>query len=207
MEYLGLIGTVTLIHLIAVMSPGPDFLVVMKHSLTYNRKVAVYTALGIGTGIMVHVMYSFVGLALIIKNSPLLFNIVKYLGVAYLTYLGVSSILSKSRSLPSVDRKKDKILPSNLKSFWIGFLTNVLNPKATLFFLSLFTLVIDQETPKTIMVIISAIMVINTALWFVFLAYIITIHSVRQRFSAFEKWFNLIFGILLILVAINIAFG
>jgi RhtB (resistance to homoserine/threonine) family protein len=207
MEYLGLIGSVTLIHLLAVMSPGPDFLIVMKHSIGYNRRVAIWTAIGIGTGIMVHVMYSFVGLALLISKSPVLFNIIKYAGAIYLLYLGLSSLRQGAGTLGKVNKLASSSIPSDLKSFRIGFLTNVLNPKATLFFLSLFTLVIDQSTPNSIMVLISAIMVINTTLWFVLLAYLITIDKIRLRFNSYEKWFNMGFGILLIIVSLQIALG
>lgn len=207
MEYLSLIGSVTLIHLLAVMSPGPDFLIVMKHSIGFNRRVAIWTAVGIGTGIMVHVFYSFVGLALLISNSPFLFNLIKYAGALYLLYLGVSSLIHGEGSLVKVNTTATQSLPSDLKSFKIGFLTNVLNPKATLFFLSLFTLVIDHSTPRGIMLIISAIMVVNTTLWFVLLAYLITIDKLRSSFNTYEKWFNIGFGILLILVSLKIAFG
>lgn len=207
MEYLGLIGTVTLIHLVAVMSPGPDFLIVMKHAIGYDRNTAVWTALGIGTGIMIHVMYSFVGLALIIRNSELLFNIIKYAGVAYLLYLGVSSLIAHSSAISGMGVNKIKSTPSALKAFRIGFLTNVLNPKATLFFLSLFTLVIGQDTPKSIMGVLGLIMVINTALWFILLGYLITIPAIQRRFEAYEKGFTILFGILLIAVAVQIAFS
>jgi RhtB (resistance to homoserine/threonine) family protein len=205
MEYLGLIGTVTLIHLLAVMSPGPDFLVVMKHAIGYDRRTGVWTALGIGTGIMVHVLYSFVGLALLIKNSPFLFNLIRYAGVVYLLYLAYHSFRSVGSAIAGMSVKSEKKLPSPAKSFRIGFLTNVLNPKATLFFLSLFTLVIDQSTPGLIMLIVSAIMVVNTALWFILLSYLITIPPVRRRFEVYERWFNILFGVLLVAVAIQIA--
>lgn len=207
MEYLSLIGSVTLIHLLAVMSPGPDFLIVMKHSIGYNRQVAIWTAIGIGTGIMVHVMYSFVGLAFLISQSQILFNLIKYAGAAYLLYLGISSLRQGAGTLGKVNRLANQSLPSPLKAFRIGFLTNVLNPKATLFFLSLFTLVIDQSTPTEIMVLISAIMVINTTLWFILLAYLITVDRIQSRFNNYEKWFNMGFGILLILVSFQIVLG
>lgn len=207
MEFITLIGSVTLIHLLAVMSPGPDFLIIMKHALSYDRKVSIWTALGIGTGILIHVLYSFIGLGLIISNSPLLFNIIKYAGALYLLYLGVSSIRSSPLVLKDENEDIQESMPGPLKSFRIGFLTNVLNPKATLFFLSLFTLVIGTNTPTPILIVLSMIMVINTALWFMLLSYIITIKKIREKLNAYQKYFNVFFGILLILVALKIALG
>lgn len=98
MENLALIGTVTLVHLLAVMSPGPDFIMVMKNALTYSRKAGIWTAIGIATGISVHVFYSLAGLAFIIAQSILLFNTFKLLGAAYLIYLGIKSFLRESAS-------------------------------------------------------------------------------------------------------------
>ena len=71
MEYLALIGTVTLIHLLAVISPGPDFIVAVKNSLSYSRKTGIWTAVGFALGISVHILYCVAGLALIISQSIL----------------------------------------------------------------------------------------------------------------------------------------
>jgi threonine/homoserine/homoserine lactone efflux protein len=87
MNYLPLFGSVLIIHLMAVMSPGPDFIMALRNSLTYSRKTGIYTAIGFGFGIGVHVLYCVFGLALIISTSTIAFNIIKYLGVAYLGYI------------------------------------------------------------------------------------------------------------------------
>lgn len=89
MEYLALIGTVTLIHLLGVISPGPDFIICARNSLTYSRKTGIWTAVGFGLGISVHILYCLAGLALIISQSILLFNFIKYLGASYLVYIGI----------------------------------------------------------------------------------------------------------------------
>ena len=109
MEYLALIGTVTIIHLLAVISPGPDFIMACRNSLTYSRKTGIYTAVGFGIGIAVHIFYSLAGLALIISKSILLFNTIKFLGAGYLIYIGLKSVLSKSSKieLGEHDKKED----------------------------------------------------------------------------------------------------
>jgi RhtB (resistance to homoserine/threonine) family protein len=205
-EHAILIGSVTLIHLLAVMSPGPDFVVVMKQSLSYSRKTGIWTSVGVGTGIMVHILYCVLGLGLVIANSSFIYDIIKYAGAAYLLYLGVQSILAKVKDVQFEKEMDRQEIPSAFKSFQIGFLTNVLNPKATLFFLSLFTLVIAPDTPTLIMIILSIILVVNTMLWFILLSYIITIEKIRTLFNKFQYHFNLVFGILLILVAVKVAF-
>ncbi|MBP7847928.1 LysE family translocator, partial [Patescibacteria group bacterium] len=158
---LTLIRTVTLIHLLAVISPGPDFVVAVKNSLTYGRKTGIWTAIGIGLGIGVHLIYCMAGLALLISQSILLFSIIKFIGAGYLIYIGVSSILAKSSKIEVVaDELKPAMSP--MQAVWNGFLTNVLNPKATMFFLSLFTLVISPDTSISLMILLGVIMIVNT---------------------------------------------
>lgn len=99
MEYLPLILSVTAIHLLAVVSPGPDFIVAIKNALTYSRKTGFFTALGFALGISVHLLYCVFGLAILISQSLLLFSIIKFLGAGYLIYIGVLSFLAKGSKI------------------------------------------------------------------------------------------------------------
>lgn len=204
MEYLGLIGTVTIIHLLAVISPGPDFIVAVKNSLSYSRKTGIRTAVGFGAGIAVHIFYCLAGIAVIISKSIIVFSIIKFLGAGYLVYIGIRSLFSKSSKIKLGEhQKKEDISP--LAAIKIGFLTNVLNPKATLLFLSLFTLVISPETPKVIMGIMGGIMIINTILWFSLVAIFLSQRKIRSAFERFQGIFNKTLGGLLILLGIKVA--
>lgn len=205
---LELIGSVALIHLLAVISPGPDFLILVRNSLSYGRKAGIWTALGIGCGIIIHILYSFIGLGLLISQSEFLYNLIRYLGAAYLIYLGYGAFFSKGHDMEfEKGMDTDKYIISRLKAFRIGFLTNVLNPKATLFFLSLFTIVIKPDVDKMVFGIISVILVVDTTLWFILLSYLITYKKVRIIFNKRQVLFNRFFGILLILMSIKIIIG
>lgn len=205
MEYLPLFGSVLLIHLMAVMSPGPDFIMALRNSLTYSRRTGIYTAVGFGLGIGVHVVYCVFGLALLISTSEIAFNIIKFLGVAYLAYIGVMSIVSKSSTI-DVGTANHLADISALKAIRIGFLTNVLNPKATLFFLSLFTFVIGPNVPSSVSWVLGIMMMINTTIWFSLVAIFFTQARIRNLFNSYQKGFNTVFGILLIAIAIKIVF-
>lgn len=205
MSYLSLFGSVLIIHLMAVMSPGPDFIMALRNALTYSRKTGIYTAIGFGFGIGVHVLYCVFGLALLISTSTIAFNIIKYLGVTYLAYIGLMSIISKSSKI-EIGKQHHLADISALKAIRMGFLTNVLNPKATLFFLSLFTFVIGPNVPTSIALFLGVLMMINTAIWFSLVAVFFTQSKIRTLFDRYQKTFNLIFGILLIAIAIKILF-
>lgn len=204
MEYLTLIGSVTLIHLLAVVSPGPDFIMAVRNSLIYSRRTGIWTAVGFGCGIAVHISYSLAGLALVISRSILLFNAIKLLGAAYLVYIGVRSIFSKASAIEVGDPNRMADIGA-LAGLRIGFLTNVLNPKATLFFLSLFTLVISPDTPLPVLGVLSAIMIGNTVLWFSLVSIFLSQKRIRATFERFQGHFNKSLGVLLIALGIKVA--
>ncbi len=200
-----LIVSVTGIHLVALISPGPDFFMTLRNSLTYSRKSGIFTAIGFGFGIGVHISYSLIGLALLISKSPMLFNIIKYLGAIYLMYLGIQSLREKTQNILTSDIDKEKDI-SPIKAIGIGFLTNVLNPKATLFFLSLFTLVITPDVSQNTMLIISSILILTTIMWFSIVAYFITQKSIQILYNKYQKVVLKSLGVILITVAFKIAF-
>lgn len=204
MEYLPLIGTITLVHLLAVISPGPDFVMLVKNTLSYSRRAGLFTSIGFGIGVLVHIAYCVAGLALIISKSVLLFTIIKFLGAIYLIVVGIKSVFFKPTTIATKTYiEKNDILP--LVALRSGFLTNALNPKATLFFLSLFTFAISPDIPNTILVIISIILVINTILWFSFLTLFLSQKKVRKLFDKYQIYLTRTLGGVLIGLGIKLA--
>lgn len=206
MQYLPIFLTVALAHLLAVISPGPDFIMITRNSLIYSRRTGIYSAIGLGLGILVHVTYSLVGIGLIISKSIVLFNIIKFIGAGYLIYIGYKSLTSKSSKTYVIVGSQRKDL-SRLAAIRIGFITNVTNPKATLFFLSLFTLVINPDTPLFLKVIMGTEMSIVTFLWFTFVAYLTSHHIVKSRIGGIQHFAEKFIGVLLIALGIKVAFS
>ncbi len=215
-SFLTLLATVLAIHFLAVASPGPDFLVVLKNSLSRSRKDGVMTALGVALGISIHVFYCVAGLALIISQSIIAFDIIKTLGACYLLFLGgkvfypKSAQSSKSSLVEKTAAKKTRAIPSTAspidyrKSFVQGFVTNVFNPKATLFFLSLFTFVISPTVPKSWLAIFGVFMICNTFFWFAFVACVMTLKPVRNVYERFAKWIDYVCGAFFIALGIKL---
>ena len=201
-----IIASILLIHFLAVISPGPDFFMAIKNSLTYSRKIGIFTSVGFGLGIGVHVFYSIAGVALLISKSIVIFSTIKYLGVAYLLYVGVKSLLAKPTYL-QIEKQKHKKEITPIKAIFQGFITNVLNPKATLFFLSLFTLVITPETSTETITIVSLAMIVNTILWFTFVSIFLTQKRIRKAYNQYQGYFSKFFGGVLIALGLKIAFS
>jgi RhtB (resistance to homoserine/threonine) family protein len=204
MDYLALIGTVTLLNLLAAMSPGPDFVMTVRNALCYSRRSGIFTSLGISTALGIHLFYCAAGIGLLISKSVVLFSIIKFLGVGYLIYIGVASILSKKSKL-DVSAEKSLSDLTRLQAFKMGFLTNVLNPKATLFFLSLFTFVIGSSTPVYIILIISAIIMLTAFTWFSIVSIFLAQPNVQRIFLKYERMINFTLGGFLIFLGVKVA--
>ena len=191
-------SAVAAMHLIAVASPGPDFAIVLRQSLVFGRRTAILTSIGIGTAILLHVGYSLLGLGLLIQSSPGWFAAVKYAGAAYLAWLGVQSLRAKPRSPADVAGGAGAAgaggLPTEGAAFATGFLTNALNPKATLFFISLFVMMVSPRTPKLVQAGYGLWMTVVTMAWFVLVSVGFTRADVRRNFLRHGHWIDRVLG-------------
>lgn len=204
MPYLSEFLTVATVHLLAVMSPGPDFVMITRNTLVYSGKTGMYSAVGLGLGIGVHVIYSLLGIGLLISQSIVLFNIIKFIGAGYLLYIGYKSLTAKAShvKISQEHRKKDI---SRAQAVRIGFITNVTNPKATLFFLALFTQVIDPTTPLFIQLLYGIEMMVATAAWFAFVALIFSHHKIKRGFEKVQHIAEKLMGAVLIGLGVRLA--
>ena len=198
-------GKVALAHALAVASPGPDFAIVLKQSVAHGRRTAIWTSVGVGTAISLHVGYSLLGLGLLIRSSELWFNLVKIAGALYIAWLGVQSLRTRRRDGASlaVDTVR---LPSSHGAFATGFLTNALNPKCTLFFLSLFILVVSPATPKLIQAGYGLWMVMATMGWFSLVSVFFTREDVRGGFLRHGHWIDRALGVVFLAFSARLAF-
>ena len=199
----GLIAAVGLIHLVALVSPGPDFVVACRNSLLYSRTIGIYTAVGFGLGICVHISYAVFGLSWLIANNELIFTVIQYLGAFYLMLIGIQSLRSfQSQVGQETTTASSRISP--FRAVRIGFITNVLNPKATLFFLSLFSTMLNPMVTELTLVVIAVLLVVTTILWFSLVALLISHPRFTNVLKRYEKTAHQFFGVLLIGIGVII---
>lgn len=199
--YWGEFLTIAGVHLLAVASPGPDFAIVLKHSISYGRRIAMITSIGVGVAILLHVTYSLLGIGLMLKTNPLVYTIFSYVAAAYLVYIAFGALKSKpvDTTEPASEVSSSEI--SDRKAFAIGFLTNGLNPKATLFFLSVFAVAVSAQTPSSIKLAYGVYLAVATGMWFCFLSYLLSTRKVRAFIRQYSHWFDRIMGAVLLLLA------
>ncbi|MGE7956399.1 LysE family transporter [Pseudomonas sp. NPDC089530] len=184
------------ITFLAVLSPGPDFAMVTRNSLVLSRRHGVFTALGIGLGVMLHIGYTLFGVGLLVRESLFLFGVLKIAGALYLVYLGIGMLRSRG------DEAGEVAVDGRRISAWValrsGFLTNALNPKTMIFVVSLFMQVMQPGTVLAVQIGYGAIIVLAHVLWFVAVALFFSAPGIRARLMAYKRRIDQVFGVLLV---------
>ena len=186
------------------ISPGPDTLYILARTASQGPRGGAVAALGIGAGLMIHTVAAALGLSAILAASATAFGIVKWIGAAYLVYLGAVLFLSRPAHRPQTP-----VLPAaTLRTvFFQGLLTNVLNPKVALFFLAFLPQFIEPATPdKTAaFLFLGLIFNVNGTLWNLFVAWSAARLSNRLRSARHTLWLNRTIGALLVYLGVRLA--
>jgi RhtB (resistance to homoserine/threonine) family protein len=199
-----------LVFLGALISPGPDLMITLRNTLGYSRRAGMFSAFGIGLGLVIHMAYCVGGLGILITQFPVMLEIIKYGGAAYLIYMGVQSLRSKGIAPNDIRRAavahNTKAAKSDRAAFINGFIANLLNPKATLFFLALFSQMIDPSAPLSLVIIFAVSCVLTAVIWFSFVAIVMGAQNVRTLYARGSVWIDRVFGVLFIVVGLSMAF-
>lgn len=189
-----------LIGILAGMSPGPDFFIVMKNSLGYGKKIGIASAIGIATALLIHVSYTIFGLALVLQNHMYIFKVIQFLGAGYLAYLGILAIISTFSGNEMNFEYSETVCEGKtfMQGFKNGFLCNILNPKTLLFFLSVFSQFITSDTPRWVEWVYGLEIVVAVGGWFIFLSVMVSSKFFSQIYKKCRKWLDRFFGALLL---------
>lgn len=195
LEFLSLMAVFS----IFIVVPGADFAVILRQCIVHGRRAAVMTGLGMGFSLLFHISYTILGLGLIVSKSLMLFAMIKWAGVAYLVYLGIKSFREPGFRVQEIEVTAEDRKPVSMsKCLGMGFITNALNPKPVLFFLSLFSTLVHHDTPALIQFSYGIGMATALVAWFAGVSYFFTVKAIRDRFIASGKWFNRITGAALV---------
>ncbi len=196
---------ISLLIILAAISPGPDFAMVVKNSLLYSRRAGTFTALGVATSLLIHGTYCILGLAIIISESLLAFSIIKYVGAAYLIYIGIKSLLAKREATQFNSLHHQQKGLNDWSAFRQGLLCNLLNPKAIMFLLAFFTLVVKPGSSIVSELGYGLEIAVIHAIWFSFLAYLLTHQYVKTNLSKVQFYIVKVMGAVLVAFGIRIA--
>lgn len=211
MDFLLELLAIVFIVFLAAASPGPDFVISVRNSVLHSRKAGIMTAFGIGAGNLIHVTYCIMGIAALIASSVTLFNIIKYVGAAYLIYIGYKALRSKGYDNERVIADNEKASEDKrvdigaFKAFKNGLWTNLLNPKATMFWFALFTQIIEPGTLLIEKAIMGSVSCFVVTIWFCGVAVILNQRTIRRAFMSMAAWIDRVCGTALIALGIKLA--
>lgn len=208
MDILGIenLGAFILTAIIVVITPGIDTIMVLTRSISKGKNSGLYSALGVSLGLLVHTCAATFGLSQILSKSAIAFSIVKYVGAAYLIYLGYRSFTNKDEQVEI--KPVESKLTGMRQMFFTAFLSDILNPKIALFFLAFLPQFINSKEINNPVpyFLLGLIIFFITLIWCTFLA--LTGSNVAQHFNKnknIENWMNKTSGIVFILLGLKIA--
>ncbi len=197
------------IHVVAVVSPGPDVALTIRNSLLHSRKVGLAGAFGTTTGMCIHLTYTVFGIGYIVAEMPWLMNLIRLAGAAYLMYLGYLSFKSSGGDMSDYNVNQEDIGKKTLtpwQAYRIGVLNNVLNPMVILLFIGILSAYITPTTPVVIQGLYGAMMIGITFAWFAFVALFFSIDKIRLQFLKLGKWLERLTGGALIAFGLKVAY-
>nr|WP_321272454.1 LysE family transporter [uncultured Tolumonas sp.] len=190
--------TLTVIHILAAASPGPDFALVSRQALLQGRRAGLWVSLGIALGLGIHIAYSAAGLATLIAHSTMWMSAIKLIGGSYLLYLGYQGIRAKAQSGVIANEPAVIMDVAAHRLVGKGFLCNALNPKAPIYFLSLFTIVLSPNLPASTLVIYGVWIILLQLFWFSLITLFFSQPTIRRRFLAISHWIDRVFGVAMV---------
>lgn len=185
-------------HLLAVASPGPDFVIVSRQTLAHGRRAGLMTAWGIACGVIVHLGYALFGLGWLLQHQPLLLEALRYAGAGFLLWMGLKALRAPAITPTSPPPDGRNASP---RDFWIGLGTNLLNPKAALFFVALCAALVTTDASLAPKLALAIWIFITTGAWFSLVAISLGHRAVRQRLLHLGHWIDRGMGALLLLLA------
>lgn len=196
----------SLIHLVAVASPGPGFAVLFRHTISNSLKNGIVTAFGIACGDLTLILISVFGAGILIDRNPEILKWIQVCGAAYLTFLGFQGIkaffrfLIKGHDTENIETPKD--ISSYKKSFFDGFITTLGNPKAIIYFISISSQFMRPGQTYLDLTLLITVLIFITAAWFSTVALIVGNKKIRPQFMKFRFYIDGIMGLVLILFGV-----
>ncbi|MBD1576041.1 LysE family translocator [Vibrio sp. S11_S32] len=205
MNEVSILITLATVHFIALMSPGPDFALIVQNTSHHGRKTGLTIAAGLSAGILVHSILSITGISYLVQQHPTLFSVVQILGGSYLLYLGFGALkgLYQAKKHPagaSASNKASRVLSNQKQAFSKGFMTNILNPKALVFFISLMSSLVPASMSVGGKASAVFILWFLALFWFSLLAWLLSTKRLQRKLEASAHYIDGICGVVFTLI-------
>lgn len=197
--------TIATVSWLGIVSPGPDFAVVVRNSVANGRRFGFTAACGVTAGTVVPLAYSTFGAAIVASETDFVYRALQYIGAAYLAWLGIRALRTQRTTGDDLITAPTADTPSLRQVFLTGVLVTSLNAKAGLFYLSLFAMAVASTTPLAPRLFYCTYILVATMIWTTILATLFSQHAIRRRFLAIGHWFDRLLGGVFLLLALRTA--
>ncbi|WP_198662918.1 LysE family translocator [Cohaesibacter intestini] len=194
------------------VAPGPDLIFILSRAIGHGRKIGFAASFGVCSGALVHVMAAALGVSAILATSALVFSIVKYVGAAYLVWLGCQALLSRESSLTMDAQASDPKVLTVWSAYRQGVLIDILNPKVALFFLAFLPQFLSHDGTQTSMQVFfetcllgSIVIVIGLIVEAFFVLAAAPLGAYLRSNHRFALWLDRMFGGLLMGLGVRLA--
>lgn len=199
--------TVALVHLIALMSPGPDFFFVSQTAASRSRREAMMGVVGISLGIVVWAGVALMGLHLILQKMAWLHQVIMVGGGLYLCWMGWQLLKSARAKGELGEGEVEMTLPARGRTFLRGFLTNLSNPKAVIYFGSVFSLFVGDDVSAGARWGLFILIIAETFIWFSVVACVFALPVMRRGYQRLSKWIDGLAGVLFVGFGLHLIFS
>ncbi|GDY26712.1 lysine transporter LysE [Agarivorans sp. Toyoura001] len=180
------LSALLLINLLGMLSPGPDMVMVLRNASSGKRQAAL-CVMGVLLGFSIHISLAIGGLSILIKQSPLLFEVLRWSGAGFLVFLGLKTLFSRSELIELAGEPQPKRAKKVVLS---GVACNLLNPKILVFVVSVFSQFIGSDTLLSEKLILGAALLLETALLWYVIVRILSHHRVQVKLQRYQQWVN-----------------
>jgi len=195
--------TLTAIHFIATASPGPEFMLISKEALAHGRRAGFTCLAGTMAGLSIHILYSAFGLAAVISSSPKALLAIQLIGGGYLIYLGITALMTKPPDTCASILSEHRA-GSGGQFFRRGFICDLLNPKAPVYYVALFTFVLSPNMPAFHIFIYGAWIMIIHFVWFSAVVLLLSNPVVNKKFRSMGHWMDRILGGAMVAIGVKV---
>ena len=196
-----------IIHLVGLLSPGPDFFYVSRISAMRSRREAIGGVIGITIGVLIWATAAVLGLAIIFATMPIIQGIVMMLGGAYLVYLGIKMAKVKTNAVFDEKQNANTSNQSTLKSIMKGLLVNLSNAKVVIYFSSVMSLVLVNITETSQILTALAVITVETFLYFYIISVLFSRSVAKQFYSQYSRYIDNVAGLIFIFFGIYLIYS
>ena len=196
-----------LLYALAIVSPGPNFFLVTSRSLNVSRRAGLLTACGVASGSGLFAFAGLVGLLPLVKSLPYFMEGMRFVGGGYLVWIGIEMLRTCSRETKNSPDGNSAAATSAFIHYRIGLVTNLTNPKAWAFYLSLFTLVMNAAFPAWSKVLLNVSMLLISLAWYLFVAYLVSSRTIQPLFLKHKPLLQGSLGLLVLTAGVKVLWG